>query len=104
MTLTHPRGTVGPHSDDAFTTPRDRLLLDTLSTAVPLRIAEIQYMTWQERENLARWHAQWFTGADAMMWDPKSKPGQVAHLTTILAVLACNHDGGITFAGVNFSA
>lgn len=102
MNLTHPRGTIGPHAEDAFTSTRDRILIDSLSLAVPLRIAELRERTWQERESLGRWHAQWFTGADAMMFDPKSHPGQFAHLVSILAVLALNHEGGITFAGVNF--
>jgi hypothetical protein len=78
------------------------ILRDTLAVAVPLRMQELQGWTWDERASQAKWAAQHFRHADAMMYEPASKPGQFAHLVDILAVLALNHEGGVEFAGMRF--
>lgn len=78
------------------------LLRDTLAVAVPLRMHDLRDWTWEERASQAKWAAQHFQHADAMMFEPSSKPGQLAHLVDILAVLALNHEGGVEFAGMRF--
>lgn len=78
------------------------LLLDTLRIAVPCKMQELAAMTWDDRAQLAAFHAQRFKHADVMLYEPSAKPGQISHLITILAVLALNNDGGVTFAGETF--
>jgi hypothetical protein len=79
------------------------MLRDSLAIAVPLRMQELQDWSWEERANQARWAAQQFQHADAMMFDPLKKTGQFAHLVDILAVLALNHEGGLKFSEMTFA-